>query len=173
MMHVSPVKGMLCISGLSRCLMEVAGVCRSAGRRLRTLRLSGEAEDSAARASVSGPLLTDVCVCLVCTGSHVLRSVVLQVYVQVNREAELDESVRSAGAGFFRRLERREDQALELWRQFRQITVDEYKRIYQVTSVREGFMCSYLRVRAFKTRALSLCKNTKIILMCILTNAKL
>ncbi|XP_016100146.1 probable arginine--tRNA ligase, mitochondrial [Sinocyclocheilus grahami] len=54
-----------------------------------------------------------------------------EVYVQVNREAERDESVRSAAAEFFRRLERSEDQALALWRQFREITVDEYKRIYQ------------------------------------------
>uniref|UniRef100_A0A8C2FA04 Probable arginine--tRNA ligase, mitochondrial n=1 Tax=Cyprinus carpio TaxID=7962 RepID=A0A8C2FA04_CYPCA len=54
-----------------------------------------------------------------------------EVYVQVNREAECDESVRSAAAEFFRRLERGEDQALALWRQFREITVDEYKRIYQ------------------------------------------
>uniref|UniRef100_A0A671RGB6 Probable arginine--tRNA ligase, mitochondrial n=1 Tax=Sinocyclocheilus anshuiensis TaxID=1608454 RepID=A0A671RGB6_9TELE len=54
-----------------------------------------------------------------------------QVYVQVNREAERDESVRSAAAEFFRRLEQNEDQALALWRQFREITVDEYKRIYQ------------------------------------------
>ncbi|XP_016370104.1 putative arginine--tRNA ligase, mitochondrial [Sinocyclocheilus rhinocerous] len=53
------------------------------------------------------------------------------VYVQVNREAERDESVRSAAAEFFRRLEQSEDQALALWRQFREITVDQYKRIYQ------------------------------------------
>ncbi|XP_048064208.1 probable arginine--tRNA ligase, mitochondrial isoform X3 [Megalobrama amblycephala] len=54
-----------------------------------------------------------------------------EVYVQVNREVESDESVRSAAAEFYRRLVQREDQALELWRQFREITVDEYKRIYQ------------------------------------------
>ncbi|XP_051730908.1 probable arginine--tRNA ligase, mitochondrial [Ctenopharyngodon idella] len=54
-----------------------------------------------------------------------------EVYVQVNREAECDESVRSAAAEFYRRLVQREDQALELWRQFREITVVEYKRIYQ------------------------------------------
>lgn len=79
----------------------------------------------------------------------------LQVYVQVNREAECDESVRSAAAEFFRRLERGEDQALALWRQFREITVDEYKRIYQVKSVlvHQGFMRSYLGVPALKTRA--------------------
>ncbi|KAK9956027.1 hypothetical protein ABG768_013784 [Culter alburnus] len=54
-----------------------------------------------------------------------------EVYVQVNREVESDESVRSAAAEFYRRLVQREDHALELWRQFREITVDEYKRIYQ------------------------------------------
>ncbi|KAL0163593.1 hypothetical protein M9458_039346, partial [Cirrhinus mrigala] len=54
-----------------------------------------------------------------------------EVYVQVNREAESDERVRSAAAEFFRRLERREERALALWRQFREITVDEYKRIYE------------------------------------------
>ncbi|KAK7133618.1 hypothetical protein R3I94_015477 [Phoxinus phoxinus] len=54
-----------------------------------------------------------------------------EVYVQVNREAECDESVRSAAAGFYRRLVQREDQALALWTQFREITVLEYKRIYQ------------------------------------------
>lgn len=63
-----------------------------------------------------------------------LFSLGLQVYVQVNREVESDESVRSAAAEFYRRLVQREDQALELWRQFREITVDEYKRIYQVIS---------------------------------------
>ncbi|XDV42451.1 hypothetical protein PO909_011112 [Leuciscus waleckii] len=54
-----------------------------------------------------------------------------EVYVQVNREAECDESVHSAAAGFYRRLVQREDQAMALWTQFREITVLEYKRIYQ------------------------------------------
>lgn len=56
-----------------------------------------------------------------------------QVYVQVNREAEHDESVRSDAADFYRRLEQHDEQALLLWKQFREITVQEYKRIYQVT----------------------------------------
>ncbi|XP_048064206.1 probable arginine--tRNA ligase, mitochondrial isoform X1 [Megalobrama amblycephala] len=74
----------------------------------------------------------DVCVFHLLSLSLVdLFSLGLQVYVQVNREVESDESVRSAAAEFYRRLVQREDQALELWRQFREITVDEYKRIYQ------------------------------------------
>ncbi|KAG7331887.1 hypothetical protein KOW79_005856 [Hemibagrus wyckioides] len=54
-----------------------------------------------------------------------------EVYVQVNREAEHDESVRSDAADFYRRLEQHDEQALLLWKQFREITVQEYKRIYQ------------------------------------------
>uniref|UniRef100_A0A673KGV9 Probable arginine--tRNA ligase, mitochondrial n=1 Tax=Sinocyclocheilus rhinocerous TaxID=307959 RepID=A0A673KGV9_9TELE len=68
---------------------------------------------------------------LACTQICLFCRCGLQVYVQVNREAERDESVRSAAAEFFRRLEQSEDQALALWRQFREITVDQYKRIYQ------------------------------------------
>ncbi|XP_062857106.1 probable arginine--tRNA ligase, mitochondrial [Trichomycterus rosablanca] len=54
-----------------------------------------------------------------------------QVYVQVSREAEHDEGVRLAAAEFFRRLEHHDEQALLLWKQFREISVQEYKKIYQ------------------------------------------
>ncbi|KAB5517036.1 hypothetical protein PHYPO_G00184860 [Pangasianodon hypophthalmus] len=54
-----------------------------------------------------------------------------EVYVQANREAEHDESLRSDAAEFFRRLEQHEEQTLLLWKQFREITVQEYRRIYQ------------------------------------------
>ncbi|XP_060769487.1 probable arginine--tRNA ligase, mitochondrial isoform X2 [Neoarius graeffei] len=53
------------------------------------------------------------------------------VYVQVNREAEHDGSIRLDAAEFYRRLEQHEEQALSLWKQFREITVQEYRRIYQ------------------------------------------
>lgn len=54
-----------------------------------------------------------------------------EVYVQVNREAEHDESLRSDAAEFYRCLEQHDEQALLLWKQFREITVQEYRRIYQ------------------------------------------
>lgn len=57
---------------------------------------------------------------------------VKQVYVQVNKEADHDEHVRLEAAEFFRRLEHHDEQALLLWKQFREITVQEYRRIYQV-----------------------------------------
>uniref|UniRef100_A0A6Q2XG56 Probable arginine--tRNA ligase, mitochondrial n=1 Tax=Esox lucius TaxID=8010 RepID=A0A6Q2XG56_ESOLU len=59
------------------------------------------------------------------------RACVLQVYVQVNREAENDEAVEQAGREFFRQLEQHEQHAMALWRQFREITVSEYRKVYK------------------------------------------
>uniref|UniRef100_A0AAY4E511 Probable arginine--tRNA ligase, mitochondrial n=1 Tax=Denticeps clupeoides TaxID=299321 RepID=A0AAY4E511_9TELE len=53
------------------------------------------------------------------------------VYVQVNKEAEGDEGVQEAARVFFRKLEEGDDHALLLWKQFREITVEEYKRVYK------------------------------------------
>ncbi|CAG5928334.1 unnamed protein product [Menidia menidia] len=54
-----------------------------------------------------------------------------EVYVQVNKEAERDEATKQAARDFFRRLEQGEGRAVSLWRQFREITVREYRRIYE------------------------------------------
>ncbi|XP_064195998.1 probable arginine--tRNA ligase, mitochondrial isoform X1 [Anguilla rostrata] len=53
------------------------------------------------------------------------------VYVRVNREAESDESIWLAAREFFRCLEQGEEQALSLWQRFRDITIEEYQRIYK------------------------------------------
>uniref|UniRef100_A0A8C7LRD3 Probable arginine--tRNA ligase, mitochondrial n=1 Tax=Oncorhynchus mykiss TaxID=8022 RepID=A0A8C7LRD3_ONCMY len=53
------------------------------------------------------------------------------VYVQVNKEAENNEVIGQAAREFFRRLEQQEHQALLLWKQFREITVEEYQQVYK------------------------------------------
>lgn len=60
---------------------------------------------------------------------------VLQVYVQVNKAAEHNEGLKQAARDFFRQLEQRESQAVSLWQQFREITVNEYELIYKVQPV--------------------------------------
>uniref|UniRef100_A0A7N8YEE4 Probable arginine--tRNA ligase, mitochondrial n=1 Tax=Mastacembelus armatus TaxID=205130 RepID=A0A7N8YEE4_9TELE len=60
--------------------------------------------------------------------NHVL---VLQVYVRMNKEAEHNEDMKQAARDFFKQLEQHESQAVSLWQQFRQITVDEYQHIYK------------------------------------------
>lgn len=56
----------------------------------------------------------------------------LQVYVQVNKEAEHNEDINQAARDFFKQLEQHESEAVSLWQQFREITVDEYQRVYKV-----------------------------------------
>lgn len=50
----------------------------------------------------------------------------------MNKEAELNEGIRLAARDFFRQLEQHESQALSLWQQFREITVKEYRHVYEV-----------------------------------------
>ncbi|XP_068609597.1 probable arginine--tRNA ligase, mitochondrial [Brachionichthys hirsutus] len=54
-----------------------------------------------------------------------------EVYVQANQEAERSEDMKQAAREFFRQLEQHEREALSLWKQFRDISVDEYQRVYK------------------------------------------
>ncbi|MGH0170317.1 UNVERIFIED_CONTAM: hypothetical protein FKN15_070054 [Acipenser sinensis] len=60
------------------------------------------------------------------------------VYVQVNKAAEDDENVKNNAQEFFRRLENGNSQALSLWRHFREISIEEYARIYKHLGVHFG-----------------------------------
>lgn len=64
---------------------------------------------------------------------------VLQVYVKVNKEAEHNEDMKQAARDFFRQLEQHESEAVSLWQQFREITVDEYQRVYKVQPARLNY----------------------------------
>ncbi|TNM94804.1 hypothetical protein fugu_017563 [Takifugu bimaculatus] len=59
-----------------------------------------------------------------------------EVYVTVNQEAEHNEHMKQAARDFFRRLEQHENEAVSLWKQFREITVEEYQRVYKRLGVR-------------------------------------
>lgn len=61
-----------------------------------------------------------------------MHLLILQVYVQMNKEAEHNEDMKQAARDFFRQLEQRESQAMSLWQQFRDITVREYQQVYKV-----------------------------------------
>lgn len=50
----------------------------------------------------------------------------------MNKEAEHNEDMKQAARDFFRQLEQHESEAVSLWQQFREITVDEYQRVYKV-----------------------------------------
>ncbi|XP_048452679.1 probable arginine--tRNA ligase, mitochondrial [Rhincodon typus] len=54
-----------------------------------------------------------------------------EVYVEVNKMAETSEDIHKAGQEFFKKLEGGDEHALRLWQQFRSISIEEYKKIYQ------------------------------------------
>ncbi|NXS62331.1 SYRM protein, partial [Brachypteracias leptosomus] len=53
-----------------------------------------------------------------------------EVYVQINKTAE-DENTKNLAKDFFRKLEEHDEQALLLWKQFRDFSIEEYIRIYK------------------------------------------
>ncbi|XP_077566786.1 putative arginine--tRNA ligase, mitochondrial [Stigmatopora nigra] len=59
-----------------------------------------------------------------------------EVYVKVNKEAKHNEDTMLGARDFFRRLELHESQAMLLWQQFRDITVSEYRQIYERLGIR-------------------------------------
>ncbi|XP_017394390.1 probable arginine--tRNA ligase, mitochondrial isoform X2 [Cebus imitator] len=54
-----------------------------------------------------------------------------EVYIQVNKEAADDKSVAKLAQEFFQRLELGDVQALSLWQKFRDLSIEEYIRIYK------------------------------------------
>ncbi|XP_030800433.1 probable arginine--tRNA ligase, mitochondrial isoform X2 [Camarhynchus parvulus] len=53
-----------------------------------------------------------------------------EVYVQINKAAE-DENTKKLAKDFFRKLEEHDEQALSIWQQFRDLSIEEYIRIYK------------------------------------------
>ncbi|XP_007467367.1 PREDICTED: probable arginine--tRNA ligase, mitochondrial [Lipotes vexillifer] len=70
-----------------------------------------------------------------------------EVYVQVNKEAADDKNVAKSAHEFFQRLELGDRQALALWQKFRDLSIEEYGRIYKRLGVHfdeysgESFYC--------------------------------
>uniref|UniRef100_A0A8D0DVW8 Probable arginine--tRNA ligase, mitochondrial n=1 Tax=Salvator merianae TaxID=96440 RepID=A0A8D0DVW8_SALMN len=54
-----------------------------------------------------------------------------EVYVQANKATEEEETTKKLAQEFFRKLEAREEQAMSLWKRFRDISVDEHTHMYK------------------------------------------
>ncbi|KAL8186237.1 UNVERIFIED_CONTAM: Arginyl-tRNA synthetase [Gekko kuhli] len=55
----------------------------------------------------------------------------VEVYIEANKAAEEDETIKKMAQDFFRKLEAREEEALALWQRFRDISIEEYVKMYQ------------------------------------------
>ena len=59
----------------------------------------------------------------------------LKLYVKFNAEAEEDESLRDEARYWFRELENKNEEALELWEWMRKISLDEFNRVYNMLNI--------------------------------------
>lgn len=59
----------------------------------------------------------------------------LTLYIKFHKEAETDPSLEDQGRSWFKRLEDGDEQALELWKWFRDESLKEFSRIYQLMNV--------------------------------------
>ncbi len=64
----------------------------------------------------------------------------LELYVKANKAIEDDPEFDEAARNMFRRQEEGDPQALELWKLFRSISLDEYQRIYERLGVKFEFI---------------------------------
>ncbi|KAF7246979.1 putative arginine--tRNA ligase, mitochondrial [Varanus komodoensis] len=54
-----------------------------------------------------------------------------EVYVQVNKASEEDKAIKTLAQDFFRKLEAHEEQEMTLWQLFRDVSIEEYIKMYQ------------------------------------------
>jgi arginyl-tRNA synthetase len=52
------------------------------------------------------------------------------VYVKINKEAKENESLHEAARAYFKKMEDGDPEALGLWKRFRSLSIEEYKKIY-------------------------------------------
>ncbi|XP_060092868.1 probable arginine--tRNA ligase, mitochondrial [Heteronotia binoei] len=55
----------------------------------------------------------------------------VEVYIETNKAAEEDETVKKMAQDFLRKLEAHEAEALSLWQRFRDVSIEEYVKMYQ------------------------------------------
>lgn len=57
------------------------------------------------------------------------------VYVEINKAAEADETVKEEARAYFRRMEDGDKEVLSLWERFRALSIEEYKKMYKRLNV--------------------------------------
>lgn len=59
----------------------------------------------------------------------------LKLYVRINQEAEEDESLLEESREWFRKLEEEDEEAVELWTFFREVSLLEFNRVYKMLGI--------------------------------------
>lgn len=59
----------------------------------------------------------------------------LKLYIKFNKEAEEDESLKDEARYWFRELEEKNEEALELWKWIREISLEEFNKVYDMLNI--------------------------------------
>lgn len=57
------------------------------------------------------------------------------VYVKINADAKEDATIDDAARAYFKKMEEGDEEALKLWRRFRELSIEKYKQIYKRLNV--------------------------------------
>jgi len=60
----------------------------------------------------------------------------MEIYVRFNKECEKNESLRETGKEWFKKLEDKDKEAVELWKEFKEISLKEFEIIYSQLGVK-------------------------------------
>lgn len=59
----------------------------------------------------------------------------LKLYVKINQEAEKDEALLNESRYWFKELEEGNEKAVELWKWIRDVSIEEFKRVYKILDI--------------------------------------
>ena len=60
----------------------------------------------------------------------------LKLYVRINAESEKDDSIKEEARYWFKELENKNEEALELWEWMRRISLDEFNKVYDMLNIK-------------------------------------
>ncbi|CEP07013.1 hypothetical protein [Parasitella parasitica] len=85
------------------------------------------------------------------------------VYVKINQDAAEDESIHDQARSYFRKMEDGDENALALWRRFRDLSIDKYKQIYGRLNIEFDVYSGESQVGESMAKAMKLLHDCKLL----------
>lgn len=85
------------------------------------------------------------------------------VYVSINRAAEADDTIHDEARAYFRRMEDGDEEALALWRRFRDLSIVKYKETYARLNIQYDVYSGESQVGEGMRRALDMLKEMNLL----------
>jgi arginyl-tRNA synthetase len=86
----------------------------------------------------------------------------LHLYVKFHKEAEKDPALKEQGRAWFKKLEQGNKEALKLWKEFKELSLKEFKKIYKKLNVSFDYYTGESFYNKILNNTISLIKSKKI-----------